>query len=64
MKKSSEEEEELRDFSARAISDPISPFGCLLMSTVGSRDSSSSTEFRPPSQLHEAATKAKKHKAS
>jgi hypothetical protein len=25
MKKSSEEEEELRDFSARAISDPISP---------------------------------------
>jgi hypothetical protein len=64
MKKSPEEEEELRDFSARAISDPIGPFDCLPMSTLGSRDSSSSTEIRPPSQLHEAATKAKRRKTS
>jgi hypothetical protein len=64
MKKSPEEGEELRDFSAKAISDPIGPCDCLLMSTVGSRDSSSSTEVRPPSQLHEAATKAKRHKIS
>jgi len=64
MKKSPEEEEESRDFSASAISDPIGPFDCLLMSTLGSRDSSSSTEIRPPSQLHEAATKARKHKTS
>jgi hypothetical protein len=59
-----EEEEELRDFSARAISDPIGPCDRLLLSTLGSRDSSSSTEIRPPSQLHEAATKAKRHKIS
>ncbi|CAM6051186.1 unnamed protein product [Sphagnum compactum] len=68
MKESPEEEEESRDFSARTIGDPISAFDCLLMksvmSTLGSRDSSSSAEIRPPSQLHEAATKAKKHKTS